>query len=383
MDFKTAKMILGKMPSNVTVMLKGVHGVGKTECIREISETMWHLKCIEFQASQISDVGDLIGLQRYDESTQQTVWALPYWFNKDEPVCLFLDELNRGTPLITNALMQLALEHRILNFKLPEGSRVVVAINPSEDGRYDVEEFDPAKLDRFAVMEFKPTVSEWLEYARKSNHQDLIVDYISIHEEDLDPYSAKENSKTTGKGSFDGILPSRRSWTLLSRAMDAYKDDYWTGDDLNTLVELASMFVGRTVATKLKLFASSVKKGLTSKMIMETDNFEIEILPKLKAMNQEGASNSSKLVDMVNLGKSVIDLLNFKDEMTNEVALKYSNNFYGFLKALPPEARAQIYRNGVSEARSEKRPWVGFLTKANKKLSALYMEIVKGITAEK
>ena len=133
MDIQTLKMVLAATPNTHTVMLKGPHGIGKTEVIRWLAKNVWHQECIEFQASQISDVGDLIGLPRINSETGETEFVPPYWYKKDEhgnplPVTLFLDEINRGTTLVTNAMMQLGLDHKILNFKLAPGSHVICAI---------------------------------------------------------------------------------------------------------------------------------------------------------------------------------------------------------------------------------------------------------------
>ena len=116
-------MVLAATPNSHTVMLKGPHGIGKTEVIRWLAKNVWHQDCVEFQASQISDVGDLIGLPRINAETGETEFVPPYWYKKDKdgnplPVTLFLDEINRGTLLVTNAMMQLALDHKILNMKL-------------------------------------------------------------------------------------------------------------------------------------------------------------------------------------------------------------------------------------------------------------------------
>ena len=72
MDIQTLKMVLAATPNSHTVMLKGPHGIGKTEVIRWLAKNVWHQDCIEFQASQISDVGDLIGLPRINAETGET-----------------------------------------------------------------------------------------------------------------------------------------------------------------------------------------------------------------------------------------------------------------------------------------------------------------------
>ena len=81
MDIATLKMVLAATPNSHTVMLKGPHGIGKTEVIRWLAKNVWHQDCVEFQASQISDVGDLIGLPRINAETGETEFVPPYWYN--------------------------------------------------------------------------------------------------------------------------------------------------------------------------------------------------------------------------------------------------------------------------------------------------------------
>ena len=101
MDIATLKAVMAATPNTHTIMLKGPHGIGKTEVIRWLAKNVWHQDCVEFQASQISDVGDLIGLPRINAETGETEFVPPYWYKKDKdgnplPVTLFLDEINRG-----------------------------------------------------------------------------------------------------------------------------------------------------------------------------------------------------------------------------------------------------------------------------------------------
>ena len=180
MNIETLKKVMAATPNTHTLMLKGSHGLGKTEVVREVAKEIWHQECIEFQASQISDVGDLIGLPRINPETKHTEFVPPYWYKTDIkgdplPVTLFFDEMNRGTTLVTNAMMQLALDHRILNFKLAPGSHIVCAINPGDDGNYDVEEFDAAKLDRFVIYPFTPTAQEWIDWAIEHHVNSLVT----------------------------------------------------------------------------------------------------------------------------------------------------------------------------------------------------------------
>ena len=61
----TKELLLDMCPEH-TPMIRGRHGTGKTEVIRQLCADPdgWNLRCCELQGSQLSDVGDLIGLMQ-------------------------------------------------------------------------------------------------------------------------------------------------------------------------------------------------------------------------------------------------------------------------------------------------------------------------------
>lgn len=379
MNIKTLKTLLAITPNTHTVMLKGQHGIGKTEVVRWCAEHVWKQECIEFQASQISDVGDLIGLQRINVETGHTEWVPPYWYKADKPVTLFLDELNRGTTLVTNAMMQLANDHRLLNFKLPEGSHIIVAINPGDDGNYDVEEFDAAKLDRFVVYNFKPEVQEWIDYALENGVHSLIVSYIGKHSGDLDAYTNAEASKVKSSGSFDGILPSRRSWMKFNAAFKAGLDaNIFEGTaGLGLLQEMCAGYVGTVVASKFITHYKQYGTGIDASTIMESKNFEKEFASKIKKM-----CKTSK-AEIIQLGQSVAVYLQEhqaemvdEKEKVNERGQFLAKNFFNFLSALEPEPRVEIYTQCVTTARKKNIPWVKYCSKGCPELHPLYVSMI-------
>ena len=382
MDIATLKMVLAATPNSHTVMLKGPHGIGKTEVIRWLAKNVWHQECVEFQASQISDVGDLIGLPRINSETGETEFVPPYWYKKDEhgnplPVTLFLDEINRGTTLVTNAMMQLGLDHRILNFKLAPGSHVICAINPGDDGNYDVEEFDPAKMDRFVVYNFTPTVQEWLDWAVEAGVNSIVTGYISQYSGDLDPYTNAQASKTASK-SFDGILPSRRTWVHFANFLDmASEKGLFEGNKgLGILQESCAGYVGQAIAAKFKTYFTQHGTGLDAKALMEAKDFKKDFTKKIAALCKKSK------IEAVQLGNSVCTYLHENEGkiMTsgkpNDKGVAMARNYYEFLSALNPETRVEVYTNSVETARTKGHKWVRAVGQACPDLKKLYTELV-------
>ena len=201
------KFILDSTPSYQNIMLMGKHGIGKSEILTKYYEKKG-MKVIPLFVGQMSDPGDIIGLPYQNNETHRTEFMLPYWFPTDNrPIVLFLDELNRARPELMQVIMDLVLNKKLAGKKLPEGSIIISAINSGDE--YILTDMDPALISRFNVYTFKPTIKEWLSWAINSGVNDMVIDFISTHEDLLDvEFCDGDNLQ---QKSFD-----RRSWTRVS-----------------------------------------------------------------------------------------------------------------------------------------------------------------------
>jgi hypothetical protein len=160
---------------------------------------------------QMADPGDLIGLPCKDEATGKTDFMAPYWFPTDgKPVVLFLDELNRARPEILQTIMDLALNRKLAGKKLPEGSRIISAVNAGD--QYQLTDLDPALVSRFNIVNFKPTAEEWLLWARKSKLDSRVISFIDENRIWLDRDPDMKEGADTGLDK----TPDRRAWKRVS-----------------------------------------------------------------------------------------------------------------------------------------------------------------------
>src|SRR4051812_23021454 len=103
-----------KLPEH-SVLLRGDHGIGKSQIVRQLALQISKLEGMPFpvidrRVSQMTE-GDMIGLPKIVESkagNQQTTFAPPDWFMQavERPALLFLDEINRGDQSILQACFQ-------------------------------------------------------------------------------------------------------------------------------------------------------------------------------------------------------------------------------------------------------------------------------------
>ena len=143
---KELLQILEYTPACHNIMLSGKHGIGKSRIITEYFESKG-VKVVTLFLGQMSDPGDLLGLPRKDDASDRTVFMPPYWFPVDgKPVVLFLDELNRARPEILQAIMDLALNRTLAGRRLPEGSRIISAVNEGDE--YQLTDLDPALVSK-------------------------------------------------------------------------------------------------------------------------------------------------------------------------------------------------------------------------------------------
>lgn len=149
------------MKAGEVPLLVGHAGIGKTEIIKTIGKRTKR-KVIILSLSQM-EPGDLIGMP--DRKEDKTIWLKPDWMPEDDNTILFLDEINRSNEHIRSAVMQLLLDRRIHEHKLPKGTWVVAAMNPeTEDYSVDTV-FDKAFIDRFVWLKVSNSFEDWKQYA--------------------------------------------------------------------------------------------------------------------------------------------------------------------------------------------------------------------------
>lgn len=148
--------------NGINVLLSGRHGVGKTEIIKAVFNSVFgentsdKEKWVYFSASTMDPWVDFIGVPKaVKDSSGNDVLELirPARFHNDDVEAIFFDEFNRAPAKVRNAVMEL-IQFKSINGRKFKNLKVIwAAVNPfDEEGTYDVEQIDPAQLDRFEIQ---------------------------------------------------------------------------------------------------------------------------------------------------------------------------------------------------------------------------------------
>jgi len=259
---------------------------------------------------------------------------------------LFLDELNRARPEILQTIMDLALNRKLAGRKLPEGSRIISAVN--EGDQYQLTDLDPALVSRFNILTFQPSVQEWLLWARKEKVDDRVIAFIEENPIwlDKDP-DAKENEDT-------GLdkTPDRRAWKRVS--------DVIKGVSNLTAVhnKVISGIVGGKAASAF-IACASVKKLVSGKEVIM--NFE-----KVKTKIEGYAVHELSVVNDGIFRYLEVEKVDQKDK---EKVAKNLEAYFDYLAKNKKEGAAHfantyvqgIYSNAASYMAKECRVLVMFL----------------------
>lgn len=135
------------------LLLCGPHGCGKTQRVLDCFQRN-NLKYVYFSGSTLDPWIDLIGIPKEGEDGSLN-FLRPSKMSQDLEA-IFIDEYNRCDKAVKNALMELIQFRSINGVSFPNLKVIWAAVNPpdddDEDMTYQVEDIDPAQLDRFDVI---------------------------------------------------------------------------------------------------------------------------------------------------------------------------------------------------------------------------------------
>lgn len=192
------------------VFVWGAPGIGKSSLVRAFAESLG-LPCVTLVGTQLAPE-DLIGVPELRDGRSR--FAPPELIAREDPYCLFLDELNASTPEVQKAFYSLILDRRIGAYELPAGSIVIGAGNRATDQAL-ARPMASALVNRLVHLHLRASAADWLGWAAGAGIHQWVLDYLTQRPDHLwiEPPKTEEPFSTP------------RSWHMLSDALHSYGDD--------------------------------------------------------------------------------------------------------------------------------------------------------------
>jgi len=226
------KYVKISIQAKVPLIMWGPPGIGKSSIVEQIGKEM-NLDIIDLRLAQL-DPTDLRGIPMPNRETMRADWFLPsFWPMVAEedgvrevkgengrikkikykagdcptgPGILFLDEIEKAPVSVKNAALQLVLDRRIGDYKLPDDWAMICAANREEDGCFS-QPLGNALANRLTHLEVEADVETWSAWARENEVLEDVIGYLHFAPQFL--------YKVTG----DHAFPTPRSWVAGSTLM--------------------------------------------------------------------------------------------------------------------------------------------------------------------
>jgi AAA domain (dynein-related subfamily) len=222
------------------VFVWGAPGIGKSSLVRAFAGSLG-LPCVTLVGTQLAPE-DLIGVPELRDGRSR--FAPPEMIARDEPYCLFLDELNASTPEVQKAFYSLILDRRIGAYELPAGSIVIGAGNRTNDNAL-AKPMASALINRLMHIHLRASAADWISWAQASGIHGWVLDYLTQRPDHLwvQPPRTEEPFSTP------------RSWHMLSDALYSYGE----GIDEETVRLLAHSALTPQHATSFTAYLKTVR----------------------------------------------------------------------------------------------------------------------------
>jgi hypothetical protein len=299
---KAISNLIKIMPPSEPILISGPTGIGKSDMVQKAANDLG-MPLIDLRVA-LMEPGDLMGFPVVAKGNSDdpndggvTYFCKPGWLKTamERPCVIFLDEANRGSQAINNAIMQLVLERRMSNG--PDGHpyyvhpecRIVAAIN--EGAEYTVEEFDPAQYSRFFSVKYVPDIEAWSEWARENSIDDVIVEFCTLNPSHwrIDP------------SQVEGAFPTPRGWTKVNKALKANSlapSDHAGKDVGIVFYHIVAGFVGQGTAGAFRDYVQSLDKMVDVKDIFFAKN-EKALNATLKKVKSLSVTMQSNLIEQI------------------------------------------------------------------------------------
>jgi hypothetical protein len=300
--------------SRKPIMGHGKHGIGKSELVYQLAPKAVHIlgladkhgddyvfPVVERRASQMADVGDVIGVPEPEttEHGRVTKFAPMTWFAQacSQPCILFFDEVDRANNDVRQSLMELTDSRKIAGHNLHPDTIVIAMVNGGShdtSNSYQVSELDPAEHDRWWHVDLEPTVEDWINWANDNCHS-MTVDFIRNNPAHLEHEGEIEPHK---------VYPSRRSWAHFDKCLQMAElsgEEIFNGDS-PLIYFIGDGYIGKEAAIAFKNYLEKYERVITVE----------DVLDNKKDLSELELNEANALIDKIS------DSDEFKENMNDE-----------------------------------------------------------------
>ena len=285
---KQLETIYGKMIENhlpfghiLAPFLWGSPGIGKSSIVYSLGsyiEDKYHKKVaiLDLRLYEYNPI-DLKGIPYADEKNEYTKWLLPQIlnFNDNEDIVniLFLDELLAARESVQAVGLQIVLDRKVDQYKIPDNTIIIAASNRKEDRSFSTN-MSMALANRFAHYEIVSDVNQWKQYAYDQSIDPRIIAFISFK-----PSYLVEDVKDAGYA-----YCSPRSWEKVSNLIGMF-------EQLEEIQISIASYLGEGVATEFVAYCREYEELSTFEDIILGKGIVPESLDSLYAMISLVAGN--------------------------------------------------------------------------------------------
>lgn len=198
-----SSLLATALKKNRPIFLWGAPGVGKSAIVRQAAESMG-LALVDIRAVLLDPV-DLRGVPSIEDGI--TRWNPPVFLPTEGEGVLFLDELPQAPESVQSALLQLVLDRRLGEYRLPDGWRIVAAGNRVTDGTFS-RKLSKALGSRFAThLDVAVDLDDWCRWAVENQIEPEILGFVRFRPDLLHSFDAKAAGNS---------FPCPRVWAEVS-----------------------------------------------------------------------------------------------------------------------------------------------------------------------
>ena len=228
-----ATALIANVGHDVTFLLRGQPGVGKSAILTHITKLMpdYHVAYVDVTNLDLGDVG----MPVVDREQMVTRYAPNARFgispNQHKPVLLMLDELTKASKPVLNMLLPVILERRLGDVPLPAGSIVFATGNLDTDGVAD--NLPAHAANRMTTLDFRnPTSDEWVAWGTDNDIAPEVLAFAKQFPQVFDRYDEVTDSNPYIFNPLKGQVRSFCSPRSLAKASHLIKARAVLGDAL-------------------------------------------------------------------------------------------------------------------------------------------------------